>query len=110
MRFLYLLETTAKQKNCTCKYPSKLHLGKLAQVQSMQIAAERAEAEAVLQAALPALEEAARALNDLKKDDITEIRSFAKPHTLVQQVCSTAPFSILASHVLSPELCVAVQQ
>jgi len=39
-----------------------------------------------LEAAIPALEEAAEALNDLKKDDITEIRSFAKPHILVQKV------------------------
>ena len=28
---------------------------------------------------MPALEEAAEALQNLKKDDITEIRSFAKP-------------------------------
>lgn len=36
--------------------------------------------------AIPILEEAAQALNDLKRDDITEIRSFAKPHILVQKV------------------------
>uniref|UniRef100_A0A061RTL5 Dynein heavy chain 1, cytosolic n=1 Tax=Tetraselmis sp. GSL018 TaxID=582737 RepID=A0A061RTL5_9CHLO len=53
---------------------------------SAQIAIEKADAEAALEEAMPALEEAAAALKDLKKDDITEIRSFAKPHVLVQKV------------------------
>lgn len=53
---------------------------------SAEIAIEKGEAEVALEAAIPALEEAAEALNDLKKDDITEIRSFAKPHVLVQKV------------------------
>ncbi len=53
---------------------------------SAEIAIEKGEAEVALEAAIPALEEAAEALNDLKKDDITEIRSFAKPHILVQKV------------------------
>lgn len=52
----------------------------------MQIALDKEEAEKALSEAIPALEEAAAALNDLKKDDITEIRSFAKPHVLVQRV------------------------
>eukprot|EP00803_Ostreobium_quekettii_P011338 evm.model.scf_1312.1 EVM.evm.TU.scf_1312.1 scf_1312:839-40608(+) len=56
-------------------------------VESAKIAEEKGEAEAALEQAIPALEEAAAALNDLKKDDITEIRSFAKPHILVQKVC-----------------------
>ena len=55
-------------------------------VESERIAVEKAEAEAALEAAIPALEEAAAALKDIKKDDITEIRSFAKPHILVQKV------------------------
>jgi len=55
-------------------------------VMSEQISEEKAEAEAALEEALPALEDAAAALNDLKKDDITEMRSFAKPHDLVQNV------------------------
>ena len=46
-------------------------------------AAQKREAEEGLSAALPALESAAEALQNLKKDDITEIRSFAKPHELV---------------------------
>eukprot|EP00210_Caulerpa_lentillifera_P005286 g5050.t1 len=55
--------------------------------ESERIAVEKKEAEAALEEAIPALEEAAAALKDLKKDDITEIRSFAKPHILVQKVC-----------------------
>lgn len=50
------------------------------------IAVEKADAEAVLAEAIPVLEEAEAALNDLKRDDITEIRSFSKPHILVQKV------------------------
>lgn len=58
-----------------------------AQVESAQIAIEKEEAEAALEEAIPALEEAAAALQDLKRDDITEIRSFAKPNVYVQKVC-----------------------
>lgn len=54
---------------------------------SERIAKEKTEAEADLEAAIPALEEAAAALNNLKKDEITEIRSFAKPNIVVQRVC-----------------------
>ena len=56
-------------------------------VDSADIAVEKEEAEAALAEAIPALEEAAAALQDLKKDDITEIRSFAKPNAYVQKVC-----------------------
>ena len=55
-------------------------------VDSEHIAVEKAEAEAALEEAIPALEEAAAALADLRRDDITEIRSFAKPHINVQKV------------------------
>ena len=58
----------------------------LLQVDSEAIAIEKEGAEAALAEAIPILEEAAQALNDLKRDDITEIRSFAKPHVLVQKV------------------------
>ena len=54
--------------------------------QSEVIGREKVEAEQALEDALPALEAAAEALNNLKKDEITEIRSFAKPHILVQKV------------------------
>jgi hypothetical protein len=56
------------------------------QKESAAIAIEKVDAEQALSEAIPALEEAAAALNDLKRDDITEIRSFAKPHILVQKV------------------------
>ena len=56
-------------------------------IDSANIALEKEEAEAALAEAIPALEEAAAALQDLKKDDITEIRSFAKPNVYVQKVC-----------------------
>jgi len=55
--------------------------------ESVKITQEKAEAEAALEEALPALEEAAQALQDLKKEDISELRSFAKPHPAVQDVC-----------------------
>ena len=58
------------------------------QVDSEAIAVEKAEAEAALAEAIPALEEAAAALQDIKKDDITELRSFAKPNTYVERVCA----------------------
>jgi dynein heavy chain len=66
------------------------------QVESLQIAQDKEEAEQALSEAIPALEEAAAALNDLKRDDITEIRSFSKPHVLVQRV-STPAASAIAS-------------
>ncbi|KXZ49756.1 DHC2 protein [Gonium pectorale] len=56
-------------------------------IDAEQITVEKAEAEAALEEAIPALEEAAAALQDLSKDHITEIRSFAKPHDMVQKVC-----------------------
>lgn len=48
------------------------------------ISEEKAEAEEVLSAAMPALEAARLALADLEKNDITEIRSFATPPEAVQ--------------------------
>lgn len=51
------------------------------------IEAESAKASTALEAALPALEAAARALDDLDKDSITEIKSFATPPPLVMMVC-----------------------
>ncbi|KAH9532964.1 hypothetical protein CY35_18G027000 [Sphagnum magellanicum] len=54
--------------------------------QSEVITREKAEAKIALVDAIPALEAVAEALNSLKKDDITEIRSFAKPNIYVQKV------------------------
>ncbi|XP_077600352.1 dynein axonemal heavy chain 10-like [Stigmatopora nigra] len=55
--------------------------------QNKVIAVEKAEAETSLAEALPALEAARIALQDLEKNDVTEIRSFAKPPKQVQVVC-----------------------
>ncbi|CAG5116362.1 unnamed protein product, partial [Candidula unifasciata] len=51
------------------------------------IAVEKADAEEALLEAMPALEAARLALDDLDKTDITEVRSFAKPPPAVQTVC-----------------------
>ncbi|KAI9144584.1 dynein heavy chain and region D6 of dynein motor-domain-containing protein [Paraphysoderma sedebokerense] len=55
--------------------------------QNQQIAKDKAEAESALAEALPVLEEARNALNNLSASDITELRSFAKPPREVQKVC-----------------------
>ncbi|XP_044232976.1 dynein axonemal heavy chain 10 isoform X2 [Thunnus albacares] len=55
--------------------------------QNKVIAVEKKEAESSLAEALPALEAARTALQDLEKSDVTEIRSFAKPPKQVQVVC-----------------------
>ncbi|XP_063753564.1 dynein axonemal heavy chain 10 [Eleginops maclovinus] len=55
--------------------------------QNKVIAVEKKEAESSLAEALPALEAARIALQDLEKSDVTEIRSFAKPPKQVQVVC-----------------------
>eukprot|EP01135_Chromosphaera_perkinsii_P009070 Nk52_evm1s1607 gene=Nk52_evmTU1s1607 len=55
--------------------------------QNVVIAREKKEAEEALQEALPALERARAALQNLSNSDITEIRSFAKPPKEVQKVC-----------------------
>ncbi|XP_076854099.1 dynein axonemal heavy chain 10 [Brachyhypopomus gauderio] len=55
--------------------------------QNKVIAVEKMEAESSLAEALPALEAARIALQDLDKSDVTEIRSFTKPPQQVQVVC-----------------------
>ncbi|KAM6964967.1 dynein axonemal heavy chain 10 [Aplochiton taeniatus] len=57
------------------------------EVQNKVIAVEKKDAESSLAEALPALEGARIALQDLDKSDVTEIRSFAKPPKQVQTVC-----------------------
>ncbi|GLE04239.1 hypothetical protein PINS_up013150 [Pythium insidiosum] len=54
---------------------------------SVMIAKEKEEADAALLEALPAVEAAAAALQDLSKADLTEIKSFASPPPLVMSVC-----------------------
>ncbi|KAF1336483.1 Dynein heavy chain, partial [Globisporangium splendens] len=51
------------------------------------IAKEKEEADIALLEALPAIEAAAAALQDLSKADLTEIKSFASPPPLVMSVC-----------------------
>ncbi|XP_027024931.2 dynein axonemal heavy chain 10 isoform X2 [Tachysurus fulvidraco] len=55
--------------------------------QNKVISVEKLDAESSLAEALPALEAARIALQDLDKSDVTEIRSFAKPPKQVQMVC-----------------------
>lgn len=52
----------------------------------MQISVLQQEAQKNLDQALPALEEAIKALNSLKKDDISEVKSFQNPPQAVQTV------------------------
>ncbi|GIQ82468.1 dynein heavy chain, partial [Kipferlia bialata] len=54
--------------------------------QLITISAQAEEAEAGLAAALPALKSAEEALNNLTRDDITEVRAFKTPPTAVQAV------------------------
>jgi dynein heavy chain len=54
--------------------------------QLVQIAKDKEEAEAALEEALPALEQARLALANLSSADITELKSFAKPPKEVQKV------------------------
>nr|XP_039267660.1 dynein heavy chain 10, axonemal-like [Styela clava] len=55
--------------------------------QNKIIAVEKLDAEESLAEAMPALEAARLALQDLDKSDVTEIRSFAKPPKAVQTIC-----------------------
>nr|XP_026696380.1 dynein heavy chain 10, axonemal isoform X1 [Ciona intestinalis]XP_026696381.1 dynein heavy chain 10, axonemal isoform X2 [Ciona intestinalis] len=55
--------------------------------QNKVIAVEKKDAEESLAEAMPALEAARLALQDLDKSDVTEIRSFAKPPKAVQTIC-----------------------
>ena len=55
--------------------------------QNKLIIVEKAEAEEALNMALPALEAARKALENLEKRDVVEIKSFATPPRQVQAVC-----------------------
>lgn len=54
---------------------------------SKVIKVEKAEAEQALEEAIPALEEAKDALGNLRKEDVTEIKGFARPPKPVQGIC-----------------------
>lgn len=72
-------DAETKQKNAQQKEEAL-------KVESANIEVEKREAEQALSEAIPALEDAAAALNDLKRDDITELKSFSNPPKLVQRV------------------------
>lgn len=57
------------------------------EVEGERIKAEKKMAEDALDEALPALEAAAEALKNLKKDDITNVKSYANPPGPVKDVC-----------------------
>ncbi|KAG2470484.1 DYH10 protein, partial [Polypterus senegalus] len=83
-----LLETISVS-TAIAKEKEKLAVEKAAEIeeQNKVIAVEREDAESSLAEAIPALEGARVALQDLDKSDVTEIRSFAKPPKQVQVVC-----------------------
>lgn len=84
---MLLLEEIAS-KTTEAESKKKLALGKSKEieVQSKIIGKEKKEAEDALVLAMPALEAARSALDELDKNDVTEIRSFAKPPEVVQKV------------------------
>jgi dynein heavy chain, axonemal len=57
------------------------------QLDGERISVEKKLAENALDEALPALEAAAEALKNLKKDDITNVKSYANPPGPVKDVC-----------------------
>jgi dynein heavy chain len=79
-----LEEITTSTEVATAKQEAAAQQEESLAVQSVEIAAQKEVAEEKLAAALPALEQAAEALNDLSKSDIDEMKSFAKPHPMVQ--------------------------
>ena len=64
--------------------------------QSVVIAREKGKADAALEEAIPALEMAESALANLHKEDITEVKNFAKPPALTQR-----PFPSISQLVAS---------
>jgi hypothetical protein len=61
-------------------------------VQSVQIAIEEKEASKALEEAIPALEAAQQALNNISAKDITEIKALPNPPTIIQDVCTICYF------------------
>ena len=73
-------EATESQKLAEAK-------GSEMETQAVQIQIEKKVAEDGLAVALPALEDAREALKNLRKEDVTEVRSFSTPPPAVQTVC-----------------------
>ncbi len=81
-----LTEITTSTADAEAKQAAALAKEAQLATDSEAIAVEKAEAEAALALAIPALEEAAAALSNLKKDDITQIKSYNNPPVMVQKV------------------------
>ncbi|XP_033627732.1 dynein heavy chain 10, axonemal-like [Asterias rubens] len=84
---ILLGEISSRTGKATDKKQAAEGKSKEIEEQSVVIAVEKKDAEESLAEALPALEAARIALQDLDKSDVTEIRAFAKPPKLVQMVC-----------------------
>ncbi|KAG5468437.1 hypothetical protein LSCM1_02417 [Leishmania martiniquensis] len=82
--------TNQKQKNQVRKDES-LKMEEQLNIQNAEIEKESAEAQVVLEQAMPALEEAMEAVRHIDPKSITELRSFAKPSVnvvaVVRMVC-----------------------
>lgn len=61
-------------------------------IQSVVIAQEEAEASKALEEAIPALEAAQQALNNISSKDITEIKALPQPPQIIQDVCTICYF------------------
>nr|VZI42327.1 unnamed protein product [Spirometra erinaceieuropaei] len=81
-----LADITEGQKLATEKKQLAIVKGKDIEQQAIELGQEKKEAEAALADAIPALEQARLALDDLEKSDVTEIRSFTKPPKPVQVI------------------------
>lgn len=84
---ILLKEITGRTAEAKDKKEIAMKKGKEMEDQSRVIQREKTEAESVLAEAMPALEAARLALQELDKNDIIEIRSFATPPKAVQVVC-----------------------
>lgn len=83
--FVLRLSFASQSRGKTCALVSFNPTGH-SSLSRMKISALQQEAQKNLDQALPALEEAIKALNSLKRDDISEIKSFQNPPQAVQTV------------------------
>ncbi|GMH67856.1 hypothetical protein TrLO_g3024 [Triparma laevis f. longispina] len=58
-----------------------------AEIQAAEITTEKAKADEALNMALPAVEAAAAALDNIRKEDLQELKAFTNPPELVKKVC-----------------------
>uniref|UniRef100_H2ZL82 Uncharacterized protein n=1 Tax=Ciona savignyi TaxID=51511 RepID=H2ZL82_CIOSA len=78
---------TEKKELASAKATEIEEQNKVWKINSTSLYMEKKDAEESLAEAMPALEAARLALQDLDKSDVTEIRSFAKPPKAVQTIC-----------------------